>query len=242
MNISTTVEAPFSFTKKQEYLEKMEIIKQKQLTLLEQRKVQNKEYADRTTLSLISDYKKEISEEKRKEQESIKNNSFYISKEPNFFLVIRIRSICNVPPKVKKILELFRLRRMNNAVLLKNNSSIRVMLQKVRNYICYGFIDIYMLRELIYKRGIGRINGKEVNISNEVLEDYFKGEIKCVEEVVNHLYGGSSMFKRVNNFLCPFTLSCPLKGFKGKKGKDYLQGGCAGFQYDKIGELVERMI
>jgi large subunit ribosomal protein L7e len=46
---------------------------------------------------------------------------FYVDAEPKYMLVIRVKGIAKVPPKPRKILQLFRLLSIHNAILLINN-------------------------------------------------------------------------------------------------------------------------
>merc|ERR1739848_909456 len=63
----------------------------------------------------------------------------YVSAEPKLLLVVRIRGVCDMHPKSRKIMQLLRLRQINNAVFLKANKAIMNMLRKVEPYIAYGY-------------------------------------------------------------------------------------------------------
>lgn len=119
---------------------------------------------------------------------------------------------------------------------------MRQMIQRVRAYIAFGYCDIDLMRNLVYKRGMAKVNNDRVNLTNEVIESHFNGKIKCVEELIYQIYNGTELFKEANNFLWPFTLSPPVKGFGGRKAKDIAEGGSTGNHFDKIGDLVYRMI
>ncbi|KAF7682812.1 60S ribosomal protein L7 [Astathelohania contejeani] len=235
-------EQPVSYLKAKEYQAKLDAIRKEQQHALALRQENNRKYAEKTTAKLIALYKASIAEEAEKKAEALRKNAIYVPKEAEFFLVVRIRGVNNVPPKERKIMELFRLNKQYSAVFVRNNKSIKQMLQKVRNYVAWGTIDIHLLRELIYKRGSCKINGKHANITSEVIEDAFDGELRCMEELVYHIYYGTPFFKAVNRFLWPFALQCPRGGFKGRKAKDFVMGGSTGNHYELIGELVKRMI
>lgn len=187
-----------------------------------------KEYADSTALQIT------------KQEQAKKNNKIYVPAEPHFFFVIRIRGMNRVPPKERKTLDLLRLRKPNAGVLLVNNESTKKMLHLVKNYVAYGFIGLDVLRELVMKRGLTKVDGKVVNITNENIEDFF-GDLVCVEDLVASLWF-NRRFKDVNRFLVPFRLNCPRGGFKGKKSRDFLMGGSCGNQHELIEDLVKRMI
>ena len=57
----------------------------------------------------------------RKKRVARKAGNFYVEPEPKVAVLIRIKGINAVAPKVKKVLQLFRLRQINNAVFVKIN-------------------------------------------------------------------------------------------------------------------------
>merc|ERR1711881_703141 len=74
-------------------------------------------------------------------------------------VVLRIRGINRVAPKVRKILQLLRLRQIHNCVFVKINGATMRMLQTsgVEPYIAVGYPNLRTVRELIYKRGYGKV-------------------------------------------------------------------------------------
>lgn len=242
MNVSLKDLPPYSYTSREEYSRKLQGLKEAQQQAYQERVEKNKEHALNRVMQITAEYKKSELDKDMKEKQAAITNKLYVSGDPQFFVVILIRSMIRMPATLKKVCELFRLKKINTLVIVRNNESNRRMLQKLRNFIAYGFIDVNLLRALIYKRGLGRIDNKAVNLTNENIEDVFEGELRCVEEIVYHIHYGTEHFKVVNNFLMPFGLNCPKGGFRGKKNRDYVEGGCAGNWYNEIGALVKRMI
>merc|ERR1711907_506528 len=60
--------------------------------------------------------------------------------------------------KAKKILQIMRLRQMNMGVLMKVSKAATEMLTRVEPYLSYGYPSLKSVRDLIYKRGFGKIN------------------------------------------------------------------------------------
>ena len=56
-------------------------------------------------------------------------SSYYVPAEPRLAFVMRIRGINQVAPKVRKVLQLFRLRQINNGVFIKLNQATINMLR-----------------------------------------------------------------------------------------------------------------
>jgi large subunit ribosomal protein L7e len=233
-------EAPQSSLRKRQYEERMAALKAKQEKEFEQRKKDNARYAEETTDKLLQQYYQGQREITQKMAET--KDGFYVPREPAFFAAVLIRSKVQCNPKQKKVLELLRLNRINTCVLLKNNKSIKQHLQIAKDYIAYGTIDMELLRKLVYTRGFGKNGKARVKLTNEFIEDMFDGRIKCIEEIVHHIHNGTEMFKAVNNFLWPFHLNAPLKGFGGQKRKSFNTGGSTGNHYDLLGRLLERML
>lgn len=67
-------------------------------------------------------------------------------------------SINKVAPKVRKVLQLFRLRQINNGVFIKLNKATINMLRIAEPYITWGYPNLKSVRELIYKRGFVKVS------------------------------------------------------------------------------------
>lgn len=80
--------------------------------------------------------------------------------------------------------------------------------------------------------------------SNDVIsENLGKYGIHGIEDIVHEIYTCGPYFKQANNFLWPFKLSSPRKGFKCKRhGYNEPRGGDWGNREEMINELVQRMI
>ncbi|RWW30192.1 hypothetical protein BHE74_00024648 [Ensete ventricosum] len=105
-----------------------------------------------------------------------------------------------------------------------------------------GYPNLKSIRELIYKRGYGKLNKQRIPLAdNSVIEQGLgKHGIICVEDLVHEIMTVGPHFKEANNFLWPFKLKAPLGGLK-KKRNHYVEGGDAGNREDYINELIRRM-
>lgn len=80
-------------------------------------------------------------------------------------------SVNQVAPKVRKVLQLFRLKQINNGVFIKLNKATINMLRIIEPYITWGYPNLKSVRELIYKRGFAKINRQRIPItSNAIIE------------------------------------------------------------------------
>ncbi|RWR84272.1 ribosomal protein L7e large subunit [Cinnamomum micranthum f. kanehirae] len=98
------------------------------------------------------------------------------------------------------------------------------------------------VRELIYKRGYGKLNKQRIALTdNSVIEQGLgKYGMICIEDLIHEIMTVGPHFKEANNFLWPFKLKAPLGGMK-KKRNHYVEGGDAGNREDYINELIRRM-
>merc|ERR1711924_220615 len=101
-----------------------------------------------------------------RKRQAKKNGNAYVEGEPKLALVIRIRGINQVSPRVKKILQLLRLRQIGNATLVKLNKATNMMLNIAQPYITWGYPNLKTVRELIYKRGHGKANGQRIALND----------------------------------------------------------------------------
>jgi len=167
---------------------------------------------------------------------------FFVEAEPKVLFVIRIRGINGVSPKVKKALQLLRLRQIHNGTFVKVNRASLQILKLVEPYITYGSPNLKTVRELIYKRGYGKVDGNRIPLTNNSLINNTLGRfgVRCIEDVIHEIFTLGNHFKEVNNFLWPFKLSSPLGGFV-KKRIHFAEGGDAGDREHFINNLVRRM-
>jgi len=170
------------------------------------------------------------------------SGSFFVEPEAKVALVVRIRGINGVSPKVRKVLQLLRLRQLHNATFVKINKATSMMLQLVSPYITYGYPNLKTVRELVYKRGYGKVGGQRTALTdNKIIEQVLgKYDVLSVEDVIHQIVTLGPHFKEVNKFLWPFKLSSPKGGFL-KKRVSFVEGGDAGNREEHINELIRKM-
>lgn len=170
------------------------------------------------------------------------SGGFYVEPEAKLLFVVRIRGMNDVAPKTKKILQLLRLRRINSGVFLRVNKATLNMLQKVEPYVAYGYPNLKTVKELVYKRGFGKVGKDRIALTDNSIVEKALGEsgIICVEDLIHEIYTVGPNFKQANNFLWPFRLSSP-KGGIDKKRLHFIEGGQAGNREHLINNLVRNM-
>lgn len=112
----------------------------------------------------------------RLKREAKKTGGFYVDPEAKLVFVVRIRGINDMHPKTRKILQLLRLRQINNGVFLKVNKATMNMLRRVEPYIAYGYPNLKSVRELIYKRGFGKVAKDILPLTDNTLIEVCSGK------------------------------------------------------------------
>ncbi|CAI6000685.1 unnamed protein product [Closterium sp. NIES-64] len=185
----------------------------------------------------------------RKERELVElkreaklSGGFYVEPEPKLLFIIRIRGVNDMHPKTRKILQLLRLRQIFNGVFLRVTKATLQMLRLVEPYVTYGYPNLKSVRELIYKRGFGKVRHQRIPLTENSVVQKVLGQKKilCVEDLIYQIFTTGPHFKVCNNFLWPFKLSAPNGGMK-KKRLHFVEGGDAGNREDKINALIRRM-
>jgi len=170
--------------------------------------------------------------------------NFFVEPEPKLLFVTRIVGIIKLSPKPRKVLQLLRLKQLHNGVFLKVNKPILQMLKNVSPYTTYGYPSLKTVRDLVYKRGFGKVNKCRIPLNdNEIISNKL-GEfgIHGMEDIVHEIYTVGPHFKQVSNFLWPFKLSAPRGGFTCKRhGYNEIRKGDWGNREDMINELITRM-
>lgn len=200
------------------------------------------------TYKYMSEYKKEAKEAVALKREARAKGGFYKEPESKVIFAIRIKGINKLAPKPKMIFRLFRLLQLHNGVFIKVNKATTEMLKSIQPFIAMGYPSLHTIRKLVYKRGYAKVcvNGSRQRVKlqeNEIIHKHLgKYGIHGIEDIVHEIHTCGPAFKYVNNFLWPFKLNSPRKGFVCKRhGFQEPRGGDWGNRGPFINKLVERM-
>lgn len=168
-------------------------------------------------------------------------------------------------------MQLLRLLQINNGVFVKVTKATANMLQIIEPYVTYGEANLKSVRELIYKRGYGKVNKQRIPLSdNKIIEENLgKYGILSIEDLVHEIVTAGPHFKQArcvtapftlhfirsniplltctsnssfySNFLWPFKLSNPTGGFRPRKFLHFVEGGEVGKREGNINPLIRRM-
>jgi len=191
----------------------------------------------------VKEYRQIENQNIRLRREAKSNGNLFVAPEAKVAFVVRIRGIMGVSPKVRKILQLFRLRQIQNGVFVKLNKATINMLRLVEPFVAYGYPNLKSTRELIYKRGYGKINHQRIALTDNALIEQVLGKhgIICIEDLIHEIYTCGPHFKEASNFLWPFKLSSPNGGYT-KKLLHFNEGGDAGNRGDEINKFIKQCL
>jgi large subunit ribosomal protein L7e len=191
----------------------------------------------------VKEYRDQEREKIRLARVSRQNGSFYVEEQQKLVFVVRIKGINKIAPKPRKILQLLRLLQINNGVFIRLTKATQEMLTVINPYIAYGYPNLKSVRELIYKRGYGKIDKQRIALTdNQLIEDNLgKFGIVCMEDLIHEIYTVGPNFKQASNFLWPFKLSNPTGGFRTRKFKHFVEGGDLGNREENINALIKQM-
>ncbi|AAS53290.1 AFL082Wp [Eremothecium gossypii ATCC 10895] len=206
--------------------------KEKRAAILERNAAYHKEYetAERAVIQA--------------KREAKANGSYYVESQPKLVFVIRIKGINKIAPKPRKVLQLLRLNQINSGVFVKVTKATTELLRLVEPYVAYGYPSYSTIRQLVYKRGYGKINKQRIALSeNSIVEaNLGKYGIISVDDLIHEIITVGPHFKQANNFLWPFKLSNPSGGWGvPRKFKHFIQGGAFGNREEFINKLVKSM-
>ncbi|XP_021744134.1 60S ribosomal protein L7-3-like [Chenopodium quinoa] len=239
---ATKVVVPESVLKKQKREEEWALAKKEELNVLKKKRVQDRKLIFKRGEQYAKEYENQEKELIRLRREAKLMGGFYVEPEAKLLFIIRIRGINAMHPKTRSILQLLRLRQIFNGVFLKVNKATLNMLHRVEPFVTFGYPNLKSVRELIYKRGFGKVNKQRIALTDNSIVEQTLGKhgIICVEDLIHEVITVGPHFKEANNFLWPFQLSAPLGGLK-KKRNHFVEGGDAGNRENFINELIRRM-
>ncbi|SCW00468.1 LAFE_0C04852g1_1 [Lachancea fermentati] len=177
-------------------------------------------------------------------REAKATGSYYVEAQPKLVFVVRIKGINKIAPKPRKILQLLRLNQINHGVFVKVTKATSELLKLVEPYVAYGYPSYSTVRQLIYKRGYGKINKQRIGLTDNAIVEANLGKygILSVDDLIHEIVTVGPHFKQANNFLWPFKLSNPSGGWGvPRKFKHFIQGGSFGNREEFINKLVKSM-
>ncbi|MCD4807744.1 MAG: 50S ribosomal protein L30 [Methanococcoides sp.] len=151
------------------------------------------------------------------------------------FAVVRVRGPVNVSGKIEDTLGMLRLHKVNHCVFLQDTPNNKGMIQKAKDYIAYGTVDVESLTEVLGNRG--RLEG-DARLTDEYVKE--NSEFASIASFAEALVNGDAKITDVPLLKPVFRLHPPRKGHAGMK-RTAQQGGVLGNHGDDIKALLNKM-
>ncbi len=149
--------------------------------------------------------------------------------------IIRLKGTVDVNYNIEHTLKLLRLHKPNHAVIYADNESLKGMLQKVKDFVTFGEVDVKTVEHLLRKRG--ELAGK-----NKLTDSYVKKNTSysSIKALAKAIAAGDVQLKDIPGMQPVFRLNPPKRGFKSLK-HPVTKKGDLGYRGEAINELIARM-
>lgn len=137
----------------------------------------------------INEYRQQKRSQVQAIREAKKVGNFFVPDEAKLAFVIRIRGINKIHPRPRKVLQLLRLRQINNGVFVKLNKATIQMLRIADPFIAWGYPSQKTIREIIYKRGYAKVKGQRLPITDNAIVEENLGKFMFIYYNVIFLSG-----------------------------------------------------
>ncbi len=149
--------------------------------------------------------------------------------------IIRIRGSTGIKPAAEKTAELLNLNRINHMVLFQENESLNGMLQRVKDYVTWGKLDVDTIKLLLEDRIM--LQGR-----HKLTEDYLKNAgYSSMDDLASALAEDKVKIKDLDGVIPVIRLNPPRGGYEAIQ-KSFTQHGSSGYRGKEINELIKRMI
>lgn len=178
------------------------------------------------------------------DRHSLRPKAFVADGTKKLVLVFRHRGNRIASQAVIKILREMRLVRKYNAVFMQITPENQKLLAAVEPYVSWGYPSVSVVRDLIFKYGFTKENGKKVSISSNIQVEKALGKynIICMEDLVHEVCTVGKYFDAASKYLCQFVLQAPKTGWEKAKGLHFIKGGECGFRADAINDLLQTIL
>jgi len=154
--------------------------------------------------------------------------------ESSVLVAVRIRGPSELSAETELVLRLLNLTKINHAVILPNDESVRGMLRKVNAYVTWGEPCPELITKLL-KRG-------DPNPGINFGEELSALGVSSLEELAQKLFRGEIEPSVVRRLFKPaFRLHPPRGGFKGSTKRPIGQKGVLGYAGKEIAGLLRAM-
>lgn len=152
------------------------------------------------------------------------------------YAVVRVRGNINVRKTIKDTLKMLRLNKVNHCAIIPETNELKGMLNKAKDYITWGEVDLESLNLVLTNRG--KLVG-DLPITDKYVKSNSK--FKSISNFADEIINGKAKLTDLKEIKPVIRLHPPRKGYEGIK-RPFKMNGALGYRGDKINELLRRMI
>merc|ERR1711861_116085 len=166
---STMDPVPESVLKKRKTQEKLASDKAAAAVAAKKANKDKRVQAYKSAEKYVKEYRALAKQRVRMHRQAKAAGNHFVDSEAKLMFVVRIRGLADMHPKTKKIMQIMRLRQMNMGVFMKVSKAATEMLTRVEPYVSYGYPTLKSVRDLIYKRGYGKVNKNRIPLNDNAV-------------------------------------------------------------------------
>ena len=151
------------------------------------------------------------------------------------YAIVRLRGNVNLRPQIRDTLKSLRLTRVNHCTFVDDTPNNIGMIQKAKDYIAYGPVDVNTLAAVLEMRG--KLEGGNRLKVEDIKKHAGAGSFK---EFAEKLIAGKKKLTDIPELKRVFRMHPPRHGHRGIL-KSYQAGGELGNQGEAINDLLKKM-
>lgn len=197
---------------------------------------------------LVADFRKAERDNMRMKREAMKfglrPKHFVPDGSQKLILVYRHRGEKIASKNCIKILRELGLAKKYYARFVESTPETLKLLAAVEPYVSWGYPNISIVRDLIFKYGFCIKDGKRKTINSNMEVEKALGHINilCIEDLVHEIFTVGPNFNETNTYMTHFILQAPKTGWEKSKGQHFVKGGECGFRGEEINDLFKTIL
>ena len=150
--------------------------------------------------------------------------------------VIRVRGHAKIRHQAVDTMNMMKLTRVNQCVVLPENSTTKGMIQTVKDYVTWGEVGSEVVAKLLFNKG-------EVTGGARLTDAYVKenSKFQSILSLAKAIDKGEAKVTDVKGLKPVLRLPPPIHGYESTR-KTIVDGGAIGYRGAKIEKLIDRML
>ncbi|EMP38563.1 60S ribosomal protein L7-like 1, partial [Chelonia mydas] len=178
---------PENLLKKRKAYQALKATQAKQALLDKRKHQKGKQIQFKRIETFVRDSRRKHRDEVRLKRMEQKPGQMVLPQGHKLAFVVRIAEIKGVSLRVRRGIQMLRLRKIFSGTFIKLTPASLKMLRTVEPYVAWGHPNLKSIRELILKRGQAKINKKRVPLTDNTLIEEHLVPTVCKNNVTLHL-------------------------------------------------------